>query len=213
MLLWAIAWSYRGMNLISSSMYVGIKRLALVGAPALGFTFVLVKEFAVVKNIETLVKVSFSYTPDKTAPPPERPKDPPPEPPKPPEPKPPEPARPVVYLLHPKLDCGEGSEQRIEPFGVVDHALGEKARGKLTKLMKELEAKQADNRLVGFVLVGSADKRPLRSKLASSYGSNDGLSQARSRSVKEVLESTFKPDRYPILTVHAGPSKPDHPSQ
>jgi hypothetical protein len=52
------------------------------------------------------------------------------------------------------------------------------------------------------VLVGSADKRPLRGKIVAEFGSNDGLARARSEWVRQRLSAAlaFEPGRFVVLT-------------
>jgi hypothetical protein len=106
-----------------------------------------------------------------------------------------------------ELSCGTGDSQRIEPFFDGQETLEEAAKIKLKSVVGLLKERSQSSDLLGLVLIGSADKRPLKPKLAQQFGSNVGLAQARIKTVKDELAQTFDPDKFPIMALHAGPSK------
>jgi hypothetical protein len=105
------------------------------------------------------------------------------------------------------MDCGEGDTFRIGPFDVGAVTLGEGETKKLENVAATLAARQSPSHIVAVMLIGSADKRPLKQKTAESFSSNQGLAQARIRAVRKVLEPALARDRLPILETYAGPAK------
>ena len=109
----------------------------------------------------------------------------------------------------PTLDCGEGDTFRIGPFDVGGTTLGETETKKLEKLAETLAAPKPPGRIAAVMLIGSADKRPLKERTAESFSSNQGLAQARAKAVKSVLEPALARDKLPILESYTGPTKTD----
>jgi hypothetical protein len=107
----------------------------------------------------------------------------------------------------PTMDCGEGDTFRIGPFDVGGTTLGETEMKKLEKLAETLAAPKSPGRIVAVMLIGSADKRPLKPKTAEDFSSNQGLAQARAKAVRRVLEPALARDKLPILESYAGPAK------
>ena len=186
-------------NSISAQTYSRLQTAALsVGTLASMGSVALLKDVTIVKSLDALIKVNVSLPAQ------EKPPKPQPDPPSPEGPKPEPPPR--VVHLYPRLDCGKDKTQRIELFAVGKHTLERDADAKLTDLIGELK-KIPPDRLVGFVLIGSADKRRLRPDLARTYGSNDGLAQARVKEVQERLRGAFADNPPSFLPLHAGPSR------
>jgi hypothetical protein len=142
-----------------------------------------------------------------------------PKPPKPADPKPLEPREVDVYLhldvargegaSSTLMDCGQDGE-RVGPFGIGTITLDENDTKKLTTFAKSLKelTKDKSNRLTAIVLIGSADKRPLKPKTASLYSSNAGLAQARIAVVRKALKG--ESDTLPrIMEFYAGPEMTD----
>jgi hypothetical protein len=150
---------------------------------------VLVKNFNLVEKIESLVTINFSYATGSS-----RSKD-----------SPPPPAQERT-----EFDCGKEETQRIGPFveGSGDELMDPDAQTKLNSVVNLFKPETASSkRLLGLILIGSADRRPLKPKLLRQYGSNDGLAQTRARWVKGVLSDkldSINPDT--IVTLPGGPS-------
>jgi hypothetical protein len=205
--LWAFVYFLRSINVFTLGQYKTARAVVLsVGSIAGGAT--LFHEFSLVKSIDTFIRVTATPRIEVSFPagPPG------PEGPRGPEgpigdagPRgsdgPPGPTLPT------ELSCGTGDSQRIEPFFDGQETLEEAAKIKLKSVVGLLKERSQSSDLLGLVLIGSADKRPLKPKLAQQFGSNVGLAQARIKTVKDELAQTFDPDKFPIMALHAGPSK------
>ena len=94
-----------------------------------------------------------------------------------------------------ELDCGD----RRGPYGIesfpdgratFEGATREQIEARDMQLKRILDAigdREPMARLIGVILIGSADKRPLRRNLLADYGSNAGLAQARAAWLAEHL--------------------------
>jgi len=107
-----------------------------------------------------------------------------------------------------QLDCGEGDNYKIGPFADGDAEKGNiiNLNKKTTDLAGELIKNHARQRLLGLILVGSADKRALKPPLFRIFGSNTGLAQARAEWVRKTLKNSMDPMPRTILTLSAGPA-------
>jgi hypothetical protein len=76
----------------------------------------------------------------------------------------------------------------------------------IARIARDLGSTRQKRRLVALLLVGSADKRPLRPPLAQKFGSNVGLAQVRAKTVRERLETQLGPAPPTVLVLSAGPS-------
>jgi hypothetical protein len=85
------------------------------------------------------------------------------------------------------FDCGDPDNAlKVGPFVTGDVKL-EKGTTDVNVLLDRLSARRDHRALIGLILLGSADKTPLLPKLASQYGSNAGLAQARAEWVRSRL--------------------------
>lgn len=199
--LWAVVYVLRSVNIFTMQQYRTARAVVFsFGSLAGGAT--LFHEFSLVKNIESFIKVSTTPRIEVSFPA------------GPPGAKGPRgPAGPrgsdglPGSALPTELSCGTGDSQRIEPFVDGQETLEENAKVKLKAVVDLLKERSKTSDLLGLVLIGSADKRPLKPKLAQQFGSNVGLAQARIKTVKDELAQTFAPDKFPIMALHAGPSK------
>lgn len=114
-----------------------------------------------------------------------------------------------------ELDCGDGDNYKIGPF--ADGTAGDTSMKPDVKNLSELKAKIADltgtleehrlkQRLLGLILVGSADIRELKPPLTHSFGSNAGLAQARAEWVRIAIGNSMSPKPKTILTLSSGPA-------
>jgi hypothetical protein len=111
------------------------------------------------------------------------------------------------------MDCGEDDkQQRVGPFdiGGVKLTSAEKSdKAVASDLLTR--AKSKPEQLTAIILIGSADKRPLKPQTAALYSSNAGLARARIGIVKAALkevfekEEAFKKSMPPIMAFYAGP--------
>lgn len=108
------------------------------------------------------------------------------------------------------LDCGEGDEQRVGPFdhGQTTIPTGGTQVENVVKFLRK-RATEKHERITSIILIGSADRRPLKPRTALLYSSNVGLARARVAAVKEKLGEFFEKGKPPILEFYAGPEKTD----
>jgi hypothetical protein len=105
------------------------------------------------------------------------------------------------------MDCGEGDTQRVTPFKDGTATLDPAGQQKLESVVAILEKNKASRRLMALMLMGSADKRPLKPKTVELYSTNDGLAQARIKVVRDRLRSAFPEDNLQVLEVYTGPAQ------
>lgn len=104
-----------------------------------------------------------------------------------------------------ELDCDE-TRYLISGFETGkykgDENLAERARN-MGRLLRE---SSKGRQLVAVILVGSADKQPLRGSMKASYDSNAGLAQARAKWVQERLAEGYGDNVRPVIVLSTGPS-------
>lgn len=103
------------------------------------------------------------------------------------------------------LDCGHGDLQVVGPFADGRYDTGLNLETKLASVAGVLHQKQVDHHLLGLILVGVADKRPLRQPQDPVVASNSGLARARAEWVKSKLVNSLDPMTGDILTLSSGP--------
>lgn len=106
------------------------------------------------------------------------------------------------------MDCDK--EWKVGTFVVgLDDQLegGGSIADKVEQIVSRMKTKMDHQALLGILLVGSADKRPLSGDLLRKYGSNAGLARARSETVKKNLVD--RPNKgfskVDVISVYAGP--------
>lgn len=111
-----------------------------------------------------------------------------------------------------ELDCGKDHEYTIGPFPDKDEAhkleSTEVTNQQINNIIEILTSKAYGRRLIGLVLIGSADKRLLNEGvLTSEYISNAGLARARAEWVRKEFESSLEALSIEgIIILHAVPS-------
>lgn len=169
---------------ISTTVFGALTAVAAAGPLISGIA--LIKEFSVVKNADSLIKVNIRVDRSQNLAPPA--------------------AQPTQLHLHVhhrflrhslrrpvsvESDCGTGDAQRIEPFSERGVALEENARIKLKSVVALLKEQSRSRDLLGFVLIGADVEQ----------------SQLRIGIVQGELAQTFDPGKFPAMALYAGPSK------
>lgn len=105
-------------------------------------------------------------------------------------------------------DCGDSKkhDQAVYPFNDGDPSLTPAMGAQISAIRNLLGARRGQGKLVGLLLIGSADRRGLVGRSAHRYGSNATLAQARARAVADALDhpKALWPD-------HPDGLWPDHP--
>lgn len=178
---------------ISAKVYTAAAATLTAGSLFGGFTFW--KDVSVVKSVDSLIKVEFKQQQGSRARDSQaldihldvslRPENLPPA----------------------EMDCGDGKSQHIGPFDDGAAALSKGDSDKLKQIAEMLANVRPSSRLAAVMLIGSADKRPLKPETAKQFSSNEGLARARVETVREALKSPPVELKVPILGSFVGPMK------
>ncbi|WP_314958816.1 hypothetical protein [Bradyrhizobium cosmicum] len=175
---------------ISGRVYTTAAATLAAGSLFGGFTFW--KEFNVLKSLDSLIKVE--YKPQQES----RPGD--------------------LQSLGVRFDVSLRSDN-LSPAEMdcgdrgISFASGDADLKSSAPIVRELIAKRlkgvgTSNRLAGIMLIGSADKRPLKPETAEKFSTNEGLARARVEAVRKLLEDELSREnlKVPVLGSFIGPS-------